>query len=130
MLRSSKLNYITELDLFKLSAINLPRHVIVHAMPVSLQVESAEINRMRSYYIKLMIIVWRAYAKNVLGSTCAIMGTFSADGQLTPSTEIAAIAGIEPTPCDELPATNYGLIAKQSNCNENVVTQILKMIVS
>ena len=99
-------------------------------MPVSLQVQSAEINRLRSYFIKLMVIVWRAYSKNVLGTTCAIIGTFSKDGQLFPSAEVASIAGIEAPLCEELPATNYSLIAKQSNCNEHVVTQILKMIVS
>lgn len=93
--KSKRLSYITELDLFKLAAINLPRHTIVQAMPVSLQVESTEINRMRSHYIKMILAVWRSYARNVFGYTCPVFGTYTKDGDLYPSSELAEIVGLE-----------------------------------
>lgn len=89
-----RLSYITEADLFRLAAINLPRHTIVQAMPVSLQVESTEINRMRSHYIKMIHSVWKSYSKNLFGSTCPIFGSFTADGDIIPSQELCDIAGI------------------------------------
>jgi len=81
--------------LFKLAAINLPRHTIVQAMPISLQVESTEINRMRSHYIKMIIAVWKSYARNVFGYTCPVFGSYTLDGDLIPSVELAEIVGIE-----------------------------------
>lgn len=56
-----KPTYINELDLFKLAAINMPRHSLLHAMPVNLQVDSTEVNRLRSHYIKMIVAVWRVY---------------------------------------------------------------------
>ena len=53
--KSKQLSFITELDLFKLAAINLPRHVLIKAMPITMQLDSIEINRIRSNYIKVMI---------------------------------------------------------------------------
>lgn len=100
--KHKRLSYITESDLFKLAAINMPRHTIVQAMPVSLQVESTEINRMRSHYIKMILAVWRAYSKHVFGTTCPVFGSFTTDGDLTPSPELCELAGIE---CQELPDT-------------------------
>lgn len=93
--KSKRLSYITELDLFKLAAINLPRHTIMQAMPVSLQVESAEINRMRSHYIKMILAVWRSYSRNVFGSTCPVFGSYTKDGDLIPSAEMAEIVGLD-----------------------------------
>ena len=90
-----RLSYITEADLFRLAAINMPRHTIVQAMPVSLQVESTEINRMRSHYIKMIHSVWRAYSKLLFGSTCPVFGSFTEDGDIIPSAELCEIAGIE-----------------------------------
>lgn len=90
-----RLSYVTEVDLFRLAAINLPRHTIVQVMPVSMQVESTEINRMRSHYIKMMLGVWKSYSKHLFGSTCPCFGSFTADGDIIPSAEVCEIAGIE-----------------------------------
>lgn len=83
--KNKKLSYISDQDLFKLAAINMPRHAILHAMPVSLQVESIEINRMRSHYIKIIMAVWRSYCKHVFGATCPVFGSFTKQGELIPS---------------------------------------------
>jgi hypothetical protein len=64
-------------------------------MPVSLQVESTEINRMRSYYIKMIQSVWKSYSSHVFNTTCPVLGTFTKEGDLFPSTELADIIGIE-----------------------------------
>ena len=64
-------------------------------MPISLQVESTEINRMRSHYIKMIIAVWKSYARNVFGYTCPVFGSYTLDGDLIPSVELAEIVGIE-----------------------------------
>jgi hypothetical protein len=64
-------------------------------MPVNLQVESAEINRMRSHYIKIIIAVWRSYARNVFGYSCPVFGSYTKDGELIPSSEMAEVVGIE-----------------------------------
>ena len=90
-----RLSYVTEADLFRLAAIHLPRHTIVQAMPVSMQVESTEINRMRSHYIKMIHQVWKSYSRNVFGTVCPVFGTFSKDGDLIlPSVELCDISGI------------------------------------
>jgi len=131
--KSKRLSYITELDLFKLAAINLPRHTIVQAMPVSLQVESTEINRMRSHYIKMILAVWRSYARNVFGYTCPVFGTYTKVGDLYPSSELAEIVGLEsqqPTDLEQYPPLNLTPIAKDSNTTEQVVSSILKLIFS
>ena len=44
---------------------------------------------MRSGYIKYMFAVWGAYGKAVIGTTCPVMGTFTSDGKLYPSVELA-----------------------------------------
>lgn len=90
-----RLSYVTEADLFRLAAINLPRHTIVQAMPVSMQVESTEINRMRSHYIKMILSVWKSYSKHLFGNTCPCFGSFTQDGDIMPSQELCEIAGIE-----------------------------------
>lgn len=90
--KNKKLSYISEVDLFKLAAINMPRHAMLHSMPVSLQVESIEINRMRSHYIKMIMAVWRSYSKNVFGTTCPVFGSFTKEGELIPSPELVELA--------------------------------------
>jgi len=64
-------------------------------MPVSLQVESIEINRMRSHFIKIILNVWRSYARNVFGTTCPVFGSFTNEGDLIPSPELAELACLE-----------------------------------
>jgi hypothetical protein len=64
-------------------------------MPISLQVESAEINRMRSHYIKIIIAVWRSYARNVFGYTCPVFGHYTKEGELIPSSEMAEAVELE-----------------------------------
>lgn len=63
-------------------------------MPVSLQLESTEINRMRSHYIKIVLSVWRSYARNCFGTTCPIFGSYTKDGNIWPSSELAELSGI------------------------------------
>ena len=89
-----RLSYITEADLFRLAAINLPRHTIVQAMPVSLQVESTEINRMRSHYIKMILGVWKSYCRHLFGNTCPCFGSFTTEGDIIPSQELCEIASV------------------------------------
>ncbi len=83
--KNKRLGYITEFDLFKLASINLPRHTLMQSMPASLQMESTEINRMRSHYIKMALYVWRSYTKHVFGTTCPIFGTYTSEGIIYPS---------------------------------------------
>lgn len=100
-------------------------------MPVSLQVESAEINRMRSHYIKMILAVWRSYARNVFGFTCPVFGSYTKDGDLIPSSEMAEIVGLEGQShpdFEQYPSLNLTPIAKDSNTTEYVVSQILKLI--
>ena len=126
-----RLSYITEADLFRLAAINMPRHTIVQAMPVSLQVESTEINRMRSHYIKMIHSVWKAYSKSLFGAACPVFRSFTQDGDIIPSAELCEIAGIEQeqTPDKDLyPSLNIVALAKQVNSSETIVMSILKLI--
>jgi hypothetical protein len=50
---------------------------------------------MRSHYIKMILAVWRSYARNVFGYTCPVFGTYTKDGDLYPSSELAEIVGLE-----------------------------------
>lgn len=63
-------------------------------MPSYLKVESIEINRMRSHYIKMMTLVWKSYARNCIGTSCNILGTFANENLFIPTTELASIVGI------------------------------------
>jgi AraC-like DNA-binding protein len=124
-----RLNYITELDLFKLAAINLPRHTLLHSMPVTLQVESTEINRMRTHFIKVMLNVWRSYSRHVLGTQCPLLGTFTQDAELFASPELAEIAGVAaPEVVEELPALSLAAVAKDSKTSEGHVLQCLRLV--
>jgi hypothetical protein len=44
---------------------------------------------MRSQYIKTMIFVWKVYSRAVIGTTCPILGTFTQQGDIFPSPELA-----------------------------------------
>ena len=122
--RSKKLSFINEQDLFKLAAINLPRHALLHAMPVSMQVDSTEVNRLRSHYIKIIVAVWRLYCKQLFGRTCPVFGSFTKDGELIPSPELADWCQLE---CEErpdiekYPAINFAVLAKDARTTETVV---------
>ena len=128
-----RLSYITETDLFRLAAINMPRHSIVQAMPVSLQVESTEINRMRTHYIKMIAGVWKSYSKSLFGNTCPVFGSFTEDGDIIPSSELCEIAGVEQIELpdrEKYPPLNIGQLAKQTNSSEAIVMSILKLIMA
>jgi hypothetical protein len=102
-------------------------------MPVSLQVESTEINRMRTHYIKMIAGVWKSYSKNLFGNTCPVFGSFTEDGDIIPSAELCEIAGIdmvEQPDREKYPQINIGLLAKQASSNESIVMSILKLILA
>jgi len=82
-----KLNFLSELDLIKLAVVNLPRASLIQAMPISMQVESTEVNRMRSHYAKMLQVIWKTYSKQVSsGLHCPLFGTFAKEGTgITPS---------------------------------------------
>jgi hypothetical protein len=87
--QNKRLALINEQELFKLCAINLPRHSMLHAMPVSMQTDSIEVNRLRSHYIKMIASVWRVYVKYAFGTTCPVFGSFTQDGDLIlPSVDV------------------------------------------
>jgi len=46
---------LTEIDVFKLAAVSLPKYILMQLVPTNLQSDSVDVNRMRSYYIKTMI---------------------------------------------------------------------------
>jgi len=102
-------------------------------MPVNLQVDSIEVNRLRSHYIKMIVAVWRVYTKHVLGCTCPVFGSFSKDGKLLPSQDLCEAASVEqeesPDPL-EFPALNLATIAKETKYTEGIVSQILKLILA
>ena len=83
-----RLLYINNLELFKLAAINMPKCKLLPLMPIELQVESIDVNRMRSKYITLIMGVWKAYTKFIFNSTCTIMGTFTDKGEMVPGHEL------------------------------------------
>lgn len=79
---------------------------------------------MRSHYIKMILAVWRSYSRHVFGSTCSVFGSYTKDGDLIPSTEMAEIVGLESQSqpdLDKYPALNLTPIAKDSNTTENIV---------
>jgi hypothetical protein len=93
-------------------------------MPVNLQVDSIEVNRLRSHYIKMIVAVWRVYTKNLLGYTCPVFGSFSKDGKMLPSQDLCDAAGVEQeeTPdTNEYPPLNLATIAKETKYTEGVV---------
>ena len=93
-------------------------------MPVNLQVDSIEVNRLRSHYIKMIVAVWRVYTKNLLGHTCPVFGSFSVDGRLLPSYELCGAASIESDEqpdFEEFPPVNIALIAKETKYTEGIV---------
>ena len=93
---NKKLALINESELFKLCAINLPRHSLLNAMPVSMQTDSIEVNRLRSHYIKMISAVWRVYVKHAFGTTCPVFGSFSQDGDLIcPSVDVCDACQID-----------------------------------
>ena len=85
---------MTELDVIKLAAISLPKHILTILMPSELQADSVDINRMRSCYIKTMLTVWKLYGRAVIGTTCPVFGTFTQEGEILPSNELAEAVSI------------------------------------
>lgn len=51
-------------------------------------------NRMRSYYVRMLLQVWRTYCRHVFGTLCPFLGTLTAEGELSPSAELAEIAEV------------------------------------
>ena len=41
-----------------------------------------------------MVAVWCAYGKALVGTTCPVMGTYTGDGSIYPSVELAEAIGI------------------------------------
>lgn len=58
-----RLMHINNMELFKLAAINMPKYKLLPLMPVEMQAESIDVNRMRSKYITQIHNVWKAYSK-------------------------------------------------------------------
>lgn len=117
------------MDVFKLAAVALPRHMLMQLVPSNLQQDSVDVNRMRSYYIKTMIITWKAYGKAVIGTTCPVFGIFLQDGRIFPSIDLADAAGIAPDPEAETvnaPKLQLTSIADEARISESLVLQILK----
>lgn len=88
-------------------------------------------NRMRSYYIKTMIITWKAYGRAVIGATCPVFGIFHQDGRIFPSADLADAAGIAPDPESEtlnIPKLQLKLLADEVGISEAHVLQILKQV--
>jgi hypothetical protein len=50
---------------------------------------------MRTYYIKMILSVWKSYSSHVFNTTCPVFGTFTKEGDIIPSSELAEIIGIE-----------------------------------
>lgn len=87
---------LTEIDVFKLAAVSLPKYILMQLVPTHLQSDSVDVNRMRSYYITTMIATWKAYGKAVIGTTCPVFGIFLKDGRIYPSPDLAEAAAIAP----------------------------------
>jgi len=129
--RNRRLNLVTESDLFKLAACNLPRHQLLTAMPVSLQHESTELNRMRCHYVKLLLQVWRAYCRHVFGTQCPFIGALTSEGELRPSSELAELVEVKYEESEkELPALNIAAIASDIKLSESVVQNCLKLVLA
>lgn len=67
----------------------------------------------------------------VFGTTCPFFGTFSKEGELIPSQELANLCQVdveEQADPKEYPPLNLGLIAKECRYTEPVVSKILNLI--
>ena len=75
---------------------------------------------MRSKYITQILSVWKAYSKLIFGTTCPVMGTFTADGAMVPGLELCEACSVDPTLHDsELDTSgfkqvDYGAVAQQA----------------
>ena len=115
---------LTEIDVFKLAAVSLPKYILMQLVPTNLQSDSVDVNRMRSYYIKTMIQTWKAYGKAVIGTICPVFGIFLKDGRIFPSTDLAEAAAIAPDPEMETtnaPKLSLSLIAEEAKISELLV---------
>lgn len=127
---------MTELELFKMAAINQPKNVLVPLMPVELQYPSIDLNRLRSHYIRVMVSIWREYARQILnaeekgGIVCPVFGTYkSGVTELAPSAELCEIVGTCFDLVDQSDMLHINLaqiVANTSAKSEQVVTNALK----
>jgi len=79
---------------------------------------------MRSHYIKMILSVWKAYSKLVFGTTCPVFGTFTNEGHLLPSPELAELASLpqsEEPDLQKYPPLNLRALAKDAKCSEALV---------
>lgn len=123
-----RLLYINNLELFKLAAINMPKCRLLPMMPVELQVESTDVNRMRSRYITHIMGVWKVYSKFIFGSSCPIFGTFTHAGEMVPGPELCEACSYEPDETNQIdtskvPPIDFNKIAQlsESGSDKNVI---------
>lgn len=125
--------HITNVELFKLAAINTPKHKLLPLMPVELMTESCDLNRLRSKYIILMTSVWKSYSKLVFGATCPVFGSFTPSGEILPSLELSDLCQVDVDlnhfDTQKFPKLDLNLVARDAGWgNQETVLQVLKLI--
>lgn len=68
---------MSNIEIFKLTAIKTPTYKLIELMPTELQVASVDSNRIRSHYIQLLTTLWQHYSKAIFNATCPVFGTFT-----------------------------------------------------